>query len=230
METKETTDEENLDELFGEEKQEQEQDEEEVAITRLSFKPENNLSLHLFKLPSYIKTDEDTLTSMKTRRVLDETLNPITQTNTRLIEWEDGSMTLAIGDLQFEMIAGSVDGKTVAYHKHQRTACMESLFPVKQRWNIRPNFALLKTQSKEEIDVVTGERLASGRAQSKVKLTTQAEGTDLSTLSQIDKAKQRGKKKTVPSRKLTKAFLEEDREFIDDTELFGDDLSEGEIQ
>src|SRR5262249_50654363 len=99
------------------------------------------------------------------------------ESNTRLIEWEDGSMSLAVGEEMFEVIVQNISAEhNYVFQRHAGAGCMEVLGHLERKLLIRPyitgtgDHRRFLAINPEKIDVMTGEKLASGREPARVRM------------------------------------------------------------
>lgn len=162
------------------------------------------------------------------------------ESNARLLEWEDGSMSLAIGDELFEVVSQDMSNEqSYLYQKHP--GCMEATGRFARKLLIRPYIGdrqehrkYLQLSDTRRIDEMTGQTLASGRDPARVKMATTTEDPEREKERMIRlqqeklraRRKQEHRRRNVEqvskrsSRSLSAKFLEEDDEYDANEDYF----------
>ena len=203
-------------------------------------------------IDAYIATRVLTTIRFRSNLTLDNRLT--LESNTRLVEWEDGTMSLAVGDELFEVVAQNISGEhNYIFQKHTGVGCMEVLRGLDRKLLIRPyitdtgDHRRFLAINPAKIDTTTGEKLASGREPARVRMAQistdpEAEKTQQARLHQEkirarrqQENRRRNLKTQHRTRPLSTEFLEADsdnadmdeyeEDFIDDTGLFEDEVS-----
>ena len=192
------------------------------------------------------------LTTIRYRTNLTSDNKPIIESNTRLIEWEDGSMSVAIGEELFEVIAQNISEEhNYIFQRHAGAGCMEVLGRLERKLLIRPYITDTGEHRRflainpEKIDAMTGEKLASGREPARVRIAEMSADPEGEKAQQIRlqqekiraRRQQESRRRNLTTRHrarpLSADYLEADSEeadmdkyeedFIDDTGLFEDE-------
>jgi RNA polymerase-associated protein LEO1 len=180
------------------------------------------------------------------------------QSNARLIEWSDGSLSLAIGPEQFEALPQKIEREqSYLFARHTKEGCMEAVGKVRDRLAVRPFVTAEQSHrkflslSRPTVSAATG---LADTARVKLAVTTADPEREKQRMIKLEQERLKSKRKVEARRRnlqqrsyervarsgLNARFLEEDEgegdeeedkyedDFIDDTMKSGEDEEEEE--
>ena len=220
--------------------------------------PGPNVHLHITKLPNLISIqsqafdEDDPITSgaavcrwryqtdSSGNRLRDADGRLLRESNTRIIEWEDGSRTLHIGTEAFALDVIQPPGVELLQYSHATATVLESAAQIQDRWTIRP--ASLKSEAHQNLTVQVRQKTIQKARIAEIATTEDPEKAKQDRIqlqSDLNKAQQ--KKKASSSGgyrqpRMSRGYLEEDdghydtfdirnakRGGYDDMDDYGDD-------
>lgn len=162
------------------------------------------------------------------------------ESNARLLEWEDGSMSIAVGDELFDIAPQDMSSEQ-AYLYQKHPGCMEAAGRFARKLLVRPYIGdrqehrkYLQLSDTRRVDEMTGLALASGRDPARVKMATTTEDPEREKerMVRLQQEKLRARRKQEHRRRnaeqvskragrsLSAKFLEEDEEYDADEDYF----------
>lgn len=192
--------------------------------------------------------------TMRWRQGLDGGL----ESNARLIEWSDGSLSLAIGPEQFEALPQKIEREqSYLFSRHTKEGCMEAVGKVRDRLAVRPfvtadqSHRKFLSLSRPTVSAATG---LADTARVKLAVTTADPEREKQRMIKLEQERLKSKRKVEARRRnlqqrsyervartgLNARFLEEDEgegdeeedkyedDFIDDTMKSGEEEEEDE--
>lgn len=158
------------------------------------------------------------------------------ESNTRLVEWEDGSWTLHVGNEAFEVdclktaqgdfagLNGYLYLSHTATHEGETMATvLESLGPMNERWTVRPSS--LQSEAHKNLTVAVRQktikraRIAEFATQEDPEKLKQERVKIKSDLEKVQRAQRTGYRSATRRPKMSRQYLEEDDRDYDTTNI-----------